>query len=90
VPVVANVTAEPLTDPDAIREELRVQVFSPVRWIDTLQRMSDLGCSLFIEIGPGDVLAGLVKRTLPEAQVVSFGSIDQLDSVRALLAEVNA
>jgi [acyl-carrier-protein] S-malonyltransferase len=90
LPVVANVTAEPLTHPDAIREELRVQVYSPVRWIDTLQRMASLGCARFIEIGPGDVLAGLVKRTLPEARVVSFGSMDQLDSVRALLAEVAA
>ncbi len=90
VPLIANVTAQALVEPDAIREELRLQVYSPVRWIDTLQRMSELGCSRFIEIGPGDVLAGLVKRTLPEARVVSFGSIDQLEGARTLLAEVTA
>jgi [acyl-carrier-protein] S-malonyltransferase len=84
VPVVLNATAEIAWDPADLRDELRVQLYSPVRWIETLRRLADMGCDRFLEVGPGNVLAGLVKRTLPEAKVASFGSIADLETARAI------
>jgi [acyl-carrier-protein] S-malonyltransferase len=84
VPVVVNTTAEPTQDPKALCEELAVQVYSPVRWIETLRTLAHMGCDRFLEVGPGNVLTGLVKRTLPDAKVANFGSLTDLDGVRAL------
>jgi [acyl-carrier-protein] S-malonyltransferase len=86
IPVVVNATAEPTQQPETLRRELAVQVYSPVRWIETLQRLSALGCDRFLEVGPGNVLAGLVRRTLPDANVASFGSPADLPAARALIA----
>jgi [acyl-carrier-protein] S-malonyltransferase len=85
MPVVANSTAEPLDAPEALREELAVQVYSPVRWIDSLHALVRLGCDRFLELGPGQVLAGLVRRTLGDVPVASFGGLHDLAAVRALL-----
>jgi [acyl-carrier-protein] S-malonyltransferase len=86
IPVVVNATAEPTRDPETLRRELAVQVYSPVRWIETLRRLAAFGCDRFLEVGPGDVLAGLVRRTLPGAQVASFGSTADLPAARTLMA----
>ena len=85
VPVVVNASADVAAVPEALREELAVQVYSSVRWIESLQRLVALGCDRFLEVGPGQVLAGLVKRTLPEARVASFGSLADLDAARTLV-----
>ena len=85
VPVVLNSTAQATQDPDELRRELEVQVYSPVRWIETVQRLAELGCDRFLEVGPGQVLGGLVRRTLPQARVVSFGSLADLADARSLL-----
>jgi [acyl-carrier-protein] S-malonyltransferase len=84
VPVVLNVTAQAAQDPEELGEELRVQLYSPVRWVETLRTLADMGCDRFLEVGPGNVLAGLVKRTLPEVKVASFGSLRDLEAVREL------
>ena len=63
-PVYLNVTAEPTTDPDAIRARLLEQLTSPVRWAQTLERMHADGAQRFVEVGAGKVLSGLVRRTL--------------------------
>ena len=85
IPVVLNVSAQATQDPAQLRQELAVQVYSPVRWLDTLQRLSELGCDRFLEVGPGQVLSGLVRRTLPQASVASFGSMADLADARSLL-----
>ena len=85
VPLVANVNAEPISSAGDVSQELHDHLYSPVRWTDTLRRMAELGCDRFLEIGPGQVQAGLVKRTLPEARVVSFGAPAQLEAALALL-----
>jgi [acyl-carrier-protein] S-malonyltransferase len=86
VPVVVNATAEPTVDPSALRRELALQVYSPVRWIESLRRLAELGCDRFLEVGPGQVLAGLVRRTLPGVKVASFGSMADLPAARTLLS----
>jgi len=85
VPVVLNSTAQATQDPDELRRELEVQLYSPVRWIETVERLAELGCDQFLEIGPGQVLSGLVRRTLPTASVANFGAMRDLDEVRSLL-----
>lgn len=71
IPVVSNVTAQPIGDPDAIRAALIDQVASPVRWEQSMRTLRQLGASLFVEAGPGTTLAGLIKRTIPDATVTS-------------------
>ena len=66
-PVYQNVTALPSSDPSVIKENLLKQLTSPVRWTQTVQNMVADGADHFLEIGPGTVLQGLVRRIVPEA-----------------------
>ncbi len=72
IPVVANVTAQEETRPEEFRRLLKEQITSPVRWEETLVRLSGLGVEEFVEAGPGRVLTGLVKRTLKGAPTRNF------------------
>lgn len=63
-PIYSNYTAEPTTDPEEIRSNVLNQLLNPVRWTQTLENMGDNGADSFVEVGPGKVLQGLVKRTL--------------------------
>ena len=65
-PIYQNVTALPSTDPEVIKDNLLRQLTSPVRWTQTVQNMVADGADSFLEIGPGSVLQGLVKRIAPE------------------------
>ncbi len=80
VPVVANVTAEFVTDPALIKELLVAQVTGTVRWVDSVEYMKANGITKVIEIGHGNVLAGLIKRIAPEIGVVNIGSPADLES----------
>lgn len=62
IPVIANVSAEPMSKSPEIKGKLIEQLFSPVLWEDSVQKMIDLGVDTFIEIGPGKVLSGLIKK----------------------------
>ena len=68
-PVYQNVTALPSTDPQVIKDNLLRQLTSPVRWTQTVQNMVADGADNFLEIGPGTVLQGLVKRIAPEVEI---------------------
>lgn len=67
VPVVANLTAEPYRAVDGIPASLERQLSSPVRWGDSVRRLSDLGCDRFIEVGPRRVLTGMMRELAPSA-----------------------
>jgi [acyl-carrier-protein] S-malonyltransferase len=84
-PVIANVTAEPNTDPARIVQLLLSQVTSPVRWVETVQRMALSGVDTLVEIGPGKVLAGLVRRIDKSLRVYS---VEDPAGLQAALAEV--
>jgi [acyl-carrier-protein] S-malonyltransferase len=79
-PVISNATAEAVTTAARARRLLVDQLTAPVRWVECVQRAARIAGegARFIEIGPGSVLAGLLKRILPEAEVVSVGTADQL------------
>jgi len=79
--VVANVTADWIADPDAIKAALVEQVAGPVRWTETLRLLNQAGSECFTEFGSGSVLAGLVKRTLPDVNVQSVGDSAGLDAL---------
>lgn len=70
-PVISNVTGDEVKTLPEIRRTLQEQVTSTVRWVDCMERLATLGCDLFIELGPGGVLAGLLKRTLKDANIVT-------------------
>jgi [acyl-carrier-protein] S-malonyltransferase len=73
-PLVSNVTGEPVSDPFSLPVELLAQLTSRVRWQSSLEAMSARGVTTFLEFGPGEVLSGLVKRTLPGARTFSLNS----------------
>ena len=79
VPVVANVTAEYVSDPEAIRALLVEQVTGMVRWVDSVLAMQSNGITRVVEIGHGNVLAGLIKRIAPEIATVNIASPADLD-----------
>ena len=85
VPVVANIEAAPITDPEAIRTALVRQVTGTVRWRESAERMAADGVHVFIEVGAGKVLTGLVKRIAAGARSAAFGQPADLDAVRPLL-----
>lgn len=71
-PVVANVLAQPVTSGDELRRLLVKQVTSPVLWEDSVRRMVADGVSRFVEVGPGKVLTGLIKKIDPNVEVKSY------------------
>jgi [acyl-carrier-protein] S-malonyltransferase len=70
-PVYQNVNALPETEPVAIKKNLIAQLTAPVRWTQTIQRMSADGATVFYEVGPGKVLQGLAKKIAPTAEAMS-------------------
>ena len=67
-PVYQNVDAKPYTNPSEIKANLLIQLTSPVRWTQMVQNMVADGATTFIELGPGSVLQGLVKKIAPEVE----------------------
>jgi [acyl-carrier-protein] S-malonyltransferase len=85
VPVFANVTAQPETDPDTIRNQLVEQVTGMVRWRESVVSMFDAGVHEFVEIG-GKVLGAMVKRIAPDAQVTSVVTIEDVEAAAKEIA----
>jgi [acyl-carrier-protein] S-malonyltransferase len=85
--VIGNVTARELGSLDELKEELQVQLYSPVRWTDSMRRLAELGCDRLLALGPGEAVAGMVKRTLPEARLATFGSPADLAAALGVLRD---
>ena len=86
-PVVANVTAKAETDPNRVKDLLVQQITAPVQWVATLEELYSLGVRRFVEIGPGKVLSGLVKRTLQDVEIMSLDKLPDFDLVGGKLLE---
>lgn len=78
VPVVANTTANILNSSDEIKEELYRQTFGPVKWVDTINKLSENGVTKIYEVGPGKVLAGLIKKINKEIEVINIENIENI------------
>jgi [acyl-carrier-protein] S-malonyltransferase len=86
VPVVANVDAEPKTTARAAIDALIAQVSAPVQWERVVHRLASEGVTTYVEVGPGTVLSGLVRKIHRDASVASFSSPDDLAEVGTLLS----
>jgi len=80
LPLIANVTAAPVTDPDEIRALLVRQVTGTVRWREGVLKMGELGVDQLVEVGAGKVLSGLVKRINPDISAVPVNSPDDIEA----------
>jgi len=85
VPIVANVDAEIKRDPAAAIDALVRQVSSPVRWEAVVTRLASEGVTTYVEVGPGTVLTGLVRKIQRDAVTATFGSPDDLAAVESLV-----
>jgi len=83
VPLYNNVDAWPVRTPEEVRDGLVRQVDAPVRWVELIERMVADGFDTFVEIGPGAVLSGLVKRIAREATTVAVGTVAQVEAYLA-------
>jgi [acyl-carrier-protein] S-malonyltransferase len=86
VPLVSNVLAAPITDPDEIRRRLVEQVTGTVRWRESVAYMANHGVTRFFEIGAGRVLSGLVKRIADGAIGIPVGGPNDLATAKDALA----
>lgn len=85
VPIVANVTAEPVSDPDLIRKLLVAQVAGRVRWRSSVERMAADGVDVFYELGAGKALSGMIRRIAKDAETRAVGtSADASEAANAL------
>ena len=83
-PVVANVTADVVQAPSVAIELLASQLTAPVRWVESMRRLADLHPGArWLELGPGAVLTGLLKRIIPDAQCTALGTAAQLETFLA-------
>jgi [acyl-carrier-protein] S-malonyltransferase len=81
VPVIANTSARPLTDGRAVKEELMQQLCNSVRWQSSIQYMIEAGVTTFVEIGPGTVLSGLLKRINKDVKALNIGNAAELGNL---------
>ena len=90
IPVITNVDAEPTVKSTDFREKMPKQIYSSVHWTQTIEKMVSDGVEIFIEIGPGKVLAGLNKKIAPDAVVYNVYDKASLDATVSALSEMMA
>ena len=88
IPIISNIHATPLSEARAIRDELAQQIASPVQWIRTIEYMAGAGVTVFIEIGPGQALTGMVKRIIKGVTTVSISSAADIEKATMTLREM--
>lgn len=81
IPIVANTTANILTSSDEIKKELYNQTFGPVKWVDTINKLSESGVTKIYEVGPGKVLAGLIKKINKEIEVINIENVENIENL---------
>jgi len=86
-PIISNVTARPMVEAAAIREELVYQLYNCIKWQASVEYMLDNGVNVFYEIGPGKVLTGLIRRINQQAQVVNISGSETITQLKDMLAD---
>ncbi len=81
IPIIGNTTAEPIANAESVRTELLNQLCNPVQWQRSIEYMVKKGVSTFIEIGPGKVLTGLIKRIDKEVKTINVGDLEAVKSL---------
>ena len=85
IPVIHNVTADIIDDPDDIRKTMVQQLCSPVRWYDTMCKLMDEKIEIFVEVGPGKVLTGLLRKSLPKDYPATLYAVNNMKSLEKFL-----
>src|SRR5712691_1349923 len=80
VALVSNVDASPIGTATAVRNALLRQVASPVRWVESVQKMVAMGVRRFVEVGPGNVLTGLIKRIDPSVELINVSDVPSIEA----------
>ena len=88
IPVISNIHATPLTEAQAIREELAQQIAAPVQWIRTIEYLEGAGVTTFLEIGPGQALTGMVKRIAKGATTLNVSSAADIEKATGAIREM--
>jgi [acyl-carrier-protein] S-malonyltransferase len=88
-PVLFNATAQSETDPEAIKDIMARQLIRPVKWYDIMRKMLQEGIDTFVEVGPGKVLAGLLKKSLPPDRRVRIYSVEDSKTLHHFLEAVS-
>jgi [acyl-carrier-protein] S-malonyltransferase len=89
VPVLSNVEPQPSTDAELLRQRLIAQMTGGVCWRETCLQFNALGVSQAMEVGPGKVLAGIIKRTCPDLSLLNVGSLAELTALKDLHRDLN-
>lgn len=83
--LVSNVDASPIGTSTAVRNALVRQVASPVRWVESIQKMVSMGVRRFVEVGPGNVLTGLIKRIDPSVELINVSDVPSIETFLSLI-----
>lgn len=81
VPIIANTTTNILQNTEEIQNELYNQTFGPVKWVETIQKLKELGVETIYEIGPGKVLSGLIKKIDSDINLVSIENVNNINEI---------
>ena len=84
IPVFQNVSASPVTNATAIRDNILNQLENPVLWCDTILNLKQMGITDFYEVGPGKVLKGLNRQIFPESTTITSDKLEHLDACEVL------
>jgi [acyl-carrier-protein] S-malonyltransferase len=88
IPIISNINAAPLTEACTIREELAQQIAASVQWTHTIEYLTHVGVTVFIEIGPGQALTGMVKRIAKGATTITVSSAADIEKSAILVHEM--
>lgn len=88
IPLINNVDAREIARGDDARESLIRQVCAPVRWVEIIQRLAKSGVTRFVEVGPGKVLSGLIRKIVPEVQTSNVEDIRGMEALASAIADV--
>jgi [acyl-carrier-protein] S-malonyltransferase len=87
ITLLANADGRPITTADGARAELVEHLTAGVDWVGAVQKMTAAGVTTFVEVGPGKVLTGLIKRIAPDAEIVPAGDPDSAERLTTLAAQ---
>jgi [acyl-carrier-protein] S-malonyltransferase len=86
--VIHNVTADRCDDGSGIQRLMALQLCNPVRWYDTIRRLLDENVNRFVEVGPGKVLAGLLKKIVPADREIAISAVSDMKTLDSLVSEM--
>ncbi len=88
IPIIGNISAQPLTTATEISEELAQQIAASVQWTRTIEYLVSAGVTVFIEIGPGEALTGMLKRTAKGVTMFNIGTMADIEQAKARIQEM--